>query len=147
MDRAEEEYTVTVGLNPTALAVLKDNLYVANWGSDSISVIEIPSYLVTETIPVAQKPVWIQSGLSGEIYVSIASNNEVSFVYASMGMVTRNITVGDLPSHMAIDTLRRKLYVVNTLSEDVSVIDLVTKKAKTVIQVGRKPHGIAVVGD
>jgi YVTN family beta-propeller protein len=43
--------------------------------------------------------------------------------------------------------LRRKLYVVNTLSEDVSVIDLVTKKAITVIQVGRKPHGIAVVGD
>ena len=147
VDRAEEEYTVTVGLNPTAVAVLKDNLYVANWGSDSISVIEIPSYLVTETIPVAQKPVWIQSGLSGEIYVSISSNNEVSILYASMGMVTRNITVGDLPSHMAIDTLRRKLYVVNTLSEDVSVIDLVTKKAKTVIQVGRKPHGIAVVGD
>ncbi len=79
--------------------------------------------------------------------MSISSNNEVSFLYASMGMVTRNITVGDLPSHMAIDTLRRKLYVVNTLSEDVSVIDLVTKKAITVIQVGRKPHGIAVVGD
>jgi len=53
--------------------------------------------------------------------------------------------VGDLPSHMAMDTPRRKLYVVNRLSEDVSVVDLATKKVKTVIEVGRKPCGIAVI--
>ncbi len=146
----EPKSPVTVGLGPTSVAICEDNLYVANSGSNSISVIDVPSrgdasYRVTATIPVAQRPVWVLSGLSRRIYVSSAGNNEVSFIYASTLMVTRNITVGAFPCHMAIDRLRRKLYVVNSLSEDVSVIDLVTKRVKTVIQVGRKPHGIAVI--
>jgi len=87
---------------------------------------------------------WLVSGLSDRIYVS-GVDNEVSFIYPSMDMTTRNISVGDLPSQMTVDSLRRKLYVVNTMSEDISVIDLATKRLKTVIQVGRRPHGIALI--
>ena len=138
------EDTVTVGFNPTGVAIHQDKLYVTNTGSNSISVIDIPSYSVTKTISLSQKPMWLVSGLSDRIYVSSA-DNEVSFIYPSMDMTTRNISVGDLPSQMAIDSLRRKLYVVNTMSEDISVIDLATKRLKTVIQVGRRPHGIALI--
>ena len=138
------EDTVTVGFNPTGVAIHQDKLYVTNTGSNSISVIDIPSYSVTKTISLSQKPMWLVSGLSGRIYVSSA-DNEVSFIYPSMDMTTRNISVGDLPSQMAVDSLRRKLYVVNTMSEDISVIDLATKRLKTVIQVGRRPHGIALI--
>jgi YVTN family beta-propeller protein len=139
------EHTVTVDLNPTGLAVQDDKLYVANSGSNTVSVIQIGSYSVTKTIPVGQRPLRVQSGLSGWVYVSIANNNEVVFMYTSMDMVTKNVSVGDLPSYMAMDTPRRKLYVVNRLSEDVSVVDLATKKVKAVIEVGRKPCGIAVI--
>lgn len=138
------EDTVTVGFNPTGVAIHQDKLYVTNTGSNSISVIDIPSYSVTKTISLSQKPMWLVSGLSDRIYVSSA-DNEVSFIYPSMDMTTRNISVGDLPSQMAVDSLRRKLYVVNTMSEDISVIDLATKRLKTVIQVGRRPHGIALI--
>jgi YVTN family beta-propeller protein len=141
----EVEGTVTVGLDPRGVAIQEDELYVANWGSNNISVIGMPSHSVTKTIPMAQRPLWVQSGLSGRIYVSNANNNEVSFLSASMGMVTRNVSVGDFPSHMAVDTLRRKLYVVNGLSEDISVINLAPRKVRTVIQVGKKPHGIALI--
>lgn len=138
------EDTVTVGFNPTGVAIHHDKLYVTNTGSNSISVIDIPSYSVTKTISLSQKPMWLVSGLSDRIYVS-GADNEVSFIYPSMDMTTRNISVGDLPSQMAVDSLRRKLYVVNTMSEDISVIDLATKRLKTVIQVGRRPHGIALI--
>lgn len=138
------EDTATVGFNPTGMAIHQDKLYVTNTGSNSISVIDIPSYSVTKTISLSQKPMWLVSGLSDRIYVSSA-DNEVSFIYPSMDMTTRNISVGDLPSQMAVDSLRRKLYVVNTMSEDISVIDLATKRLKTVIQVGRRPHGIALI--
>jgi YVTN family beta-propeller protein len=138
------EGTVTVGFNPTGVAIHQDKLYVTNTGSNSISVIDIPSYLVTKTISLSQKPMWLVSGLSGRIYVSSA-DNEVFFIYPSMDMTTRNISVGDLPSQMAVDSLRRKLYVVNTMSEDLSVIDLKTKRLKTVIQLGRRAHGIALI--
>ncbi len=143
------EDSVTVGFNPTAVAIHQDRLYVNNAGSNSISVIDIPStdirsYSVTKTISLSQKPMWLVSGMSDRIYVS-GADNEVSFIYPSMDMTTRNISVGDLPSQMTVDSLRRKLYVVNTMSEDLSVIDLATKRLKTVIQVGRKPHGIALI--
>ena len=138
------EDTVTVGFNPTGVAIHHDKLYVTNTGSNSISVIDIPSYSVTKTISLSQRPMWLVSGLSSRIYVS-GADNEVSFIYPSMDMTTRNISVGDLPSQMAVDSLRRKLYVVNTMSEDISVIDLATKRLKTVIQVGRRPHGIALI--
>ena len=138
------ENTITVGLNPTGMIIHKNKLYVANSGSNSIYEIDIPSHTVTKTISVGQKPMWLVSGLLDRIYVSNA-NNEVSFIYASMGVTTRNISVGDLPSQMAVDQLRKKLYVVNTLSEDLSVIDLTTRRLKTVIEVGRVPHGIALI--
>lgn len=145
MERGAEEEAVTVGLYPTGLAIHDKKLYVANSGSNNVSVLEIPAYSVTMIIPVGQRPLWIHSGLSGRIYVSIASNNEVAFIYASTDIVPRNILVGDAPSQMAVDTLRKKLYVVNSLSDDLSVIDLTTRKVKTVIQVGKKPHGITLV--
>ncbi|MDA3833625.1 MAG: YncE family protein [Spirochaetales bacterium] len=136
--------TITVGLNPSGMVIYEDTLYVANSGSNSVGVIEIPSYSVTKTIPVGQRPMYLISGLSGNIYVSNANNNEISFIYADMDMVTKNIPVGDLPLQMVVDSLRKKLYVVNTLSEDVSVVDLTTRKTDAVIQVGKKPHGIVL---
>ncbi|MDA3834067.1 MAG: YncE family protein [Spirochaetales bacterium] len=144
VDTGAVEDTVIVGFNPTGMAIHQDKLYVTNTDSNSISVIDIPSYLVTKTILLSQKPMWLVSGLSGRIYVS-NTGNEVSFIYTSMDMTTGNISVGDLPSQMAVESLRRKLYVVNTLSEDLSVIDLTTRRLKTVIQVGRGPHGIAMI--
>jgi YVTN family beta-propeller protein len=145
VDTSAVEHTVMVDLNPGGLAVQDDKLYVANTGSNTVSVIKIASYSVTNTIPVGQRPLRVQSGLSGWVYVSNANNNEIAFIYTSMDMVTKNTSVGDLPSHMSIDTLRRKLYVVNSLSDDVSVIDLATRKVKKIIEVGRKPHGISVI--
>ncbi len=138
------EGTITVGFNPTSVAIHQDKLYVANAGSNNISVINIPSHSVAKTIPVSQKPMWLASGLSGRLYVS-GDNNEISFIHTSMGATTGNISVGDFPSQMAVDILRRKLYVVNTMSEDISVIDITTKRLRTIIQVGRTPHGIALI--
>jgi len=145
VDTSTVENTVTVGFNPTGMVIHEDKLYVANSGSNSIYVLDIPSYTTTKTISVGQKPTWLLSGLREHVYVSNADSNEISFVYPAMGLVTRSVSTGDLPSKMAIDRPRRKLYVVNSMSEDVSVIDLPTYNIKKVIQVGRKPHGIALI--
>lgn len=139
------ENTITVGLNPTGMVIHEDDLYVANSGSNSIYVLDLPSYTITKTISVEQRPAWLLSGLRERVYVSNANSNDISFVYPDMGLVTRRVSVGNLPSKMAIDQLRRKLYVVNSSSEDVSVIDLPTYSIRKVIQVGRNPHGIALI--
>jgi YVTN family beta-propeller protein len=152
------EKTIAVGLNPMGMVIHEDKLededklYVANSGSNSIDVVDIPSYTVTNTISVGQRPTRVFSGLEGRIYVSNANSNEISFVDPRISLVDprislidRKVSVGDLPSEMTIDRLRRKLYVVNSMSEDVSVIDLPTYSIKKVIQVGRTPHGIALI--
>ncbi|MBW1740402.1 MAG: YncE family protein [Deltaproteobacteria bacterium] len=139
------ENTISVGLNPVGMVIHEDTLYVANSGSDNIYAIEIPSYTVTKTISVGQKPSRLLSGLRGHIYVSNANSNEISFVYPAMGLVTRSISTGNLPLEMAIDEWRRKLYVVNSMSEDVSIIDVPTYNIKGMIQVGRNPHGIVLI--
>ncbi|MDY7000491.1 MAG: hypothetical protein SVS15_01750 [Thermodesulfobacteriota bacterium] len=139
------ERTVAVGLHPVGLAVHDGRLYVANRDSNNISVMDIPSYSVATTIPVERDPLWIQSGLSGRIYLSGAGADRVYFIYASTNKVVRDVRAGRGPLHMAVDTLRRKLYVVGNRSDDVSVVDLVTRRVKAVMQVGRRPHGIAVV--
>ncbi len=140
---ASEEFAVTVGLQPTGLAVEGSRLYVANSGSNTISVIQLGSYAVVKTVDVGPMPMKALSGLSGWIYVTHGDSNEVSLYYTSMDMITKNIFVGNLPTHMAMDALRRKLYVVNSLSDTVSVLDLATKKVVGTIEVGRKPYGIA----
>ena len=139
------EKTITVGLNPVGMVIHEDKLYVANSASNSIDVVDIPSYTVTNTISVGQKPTRMLSGLIGRIYVSNANSNEISFVDPRISLVDRNVSAGDLPSEMVIDRLRRKLYVVNSMSEDVSVINLPTHSIKKVIQVGRNPSGIAMI--
>lgn len=141
------EATVTVGLKPSGLAVQDDKLYVTNTGSNTISVVQLGSYAVTKTIDVGQMPMQALSGLSGWVYVSSGNTNEVCFLYTSMEIVTKNVSVGDLPTYMAMDTPRRKLYVVNSLSDTVSVVDLATKKQQAIIEVGRRPHGIAAVAE
>ncbi len=154
IDMYEDNYeqavknTITVGLNPVGMVIHENKLYVANSGSNNIYVMEIPlqpPYRPTKTISVGQRPTRMLSGLIGRIYVSNANSNEISFVDPRISLVDRNVSAGDLPSEMVIDRLRRKLYVVNSMSEDVSVIDLPTYNIKKVIQVGRTPRGIALI--
>jgi len=141
------EATVTVGLSPTGLAVQGDKLYVTNAGSNTVSIIQLGSFVVVKTVDIGQRPMKALSGLSGWIYVTSGDGNEVHFLYRSMELVTKNVPVGDFPTYMVMDTLRRKLYVVNSFSDTVSVIDLATKRAVGLIDVGRRPHGIAAVSE
>ena len=60
-------------------------------------------------------------------------------------VITRNIVVGSSPAGMDVDTIRRKLYVANKLSEDVSVLDIKTERVIKTVPVGKKPHDIVLV--
>ena len=139
------ENTISVGMNPAGMVIHEDTLYVANSGADTIYILDLPSYTKIKTISVGQKPTRLLSGLRGKVYVSNAISNEISFVYPDMGLVSRNVSTGSFPLEMAIDRWRRKLYVVNSRSEDVYVVDLPTYGTRKVIQVGRNPHGLVLI--
>jgi len=141
----EVEDTITVELGPSGLAVQDGKVYVANHDSNTVSVIALGSNAVSKTIAVGQGPVRVQSGLPDWVYVANANSNDCDFIYSRMDMVTQRIAVEDFPRGMGVDTLRRKLYVVNKLSDTVSIVDLASKRVKGTISTGREPHDIAVV--
>ena len=144
--RAEPVRTLRVGLRPTGLAVLDSVLYVANTGSDNISVVEPPSFAVATTIPAPGAPTWVAPCPADRLCVAGAGADQVSLVYAPTRMVLKTLPGGRGPGRMAADLERRKLFVANEDSAEVAVLDLVSGRVRAVLPVGRQPRGVAVPG-
>lgn len=142
--RAAPVRTVRVGQRPGGMTVYNSVLYVANTGSDNLSVVEAPAYTVTTTIPAPHSPLWVAPGHADRLCLTTAASNEVSFVYVPMRMVIKTVAAGRDPGRMATDSMRRKLYVANGDSGEVTVVDLASGRVRAVLPVGRQPRGIAV---
>jgi YVTN family beta-propeller protein len=66
--------TVPVGHSPIMVAVLQDGTraYVANYADSTVSVVNLTSNVVTATIPVVGRPIYIaatQGTPTGKVYV------------------------------------------------------------------------------
>jgi YVTN family beta-propeller protein len=59
--------------------------------------------------------------------------------------VKQYILVGQRPWHMALDPDSSKLYVANGLTNDMTIIDVVSLEAIKSVPVGRLPWGVAVM--
>ena len=71
--------------------------------------------------------------------------NRVAVVNARTYKVEKYILVGQRPWQIAFSPHRRKLYVVNGLTNDITIIDVASQEALKSVPVGRLPWGIAVV--
>ncbi|MEW5772462.1 MAG: hypothetical protein AB1916_02960 [Thermodesulfobacteriota bacterium] len=145
--RAEPVRTLRVGQRPAGLALQGQDLYVANAGSNNLSVVETPAFTVATTIPLPHAPRWVVPGYADRLCVTSAESDEVSLVYAPMRMALKAVPVGQRPGRMATDTERRKLYVAREGAAEVAVVDLAAGRVRAVLPVGRKPRGVAVLGE
>ncbi len=143
--------TVSVGTNPYQLVTVGSLVYVANQGSNSVSVIDSSTNTVTSTITVGAQPYGIayNSG-SKEIYVSNLKGNSVSVIDAdptslTFNTVTHTISVGIEPYYVA--SLGSSIYVTNNISGTVSVIDTGTHAVTATVHVGVAPRGIKAHGN
>jgi YVTN family beta-propeller protein len=119
--------TLTAG-PPTATAELwaaqlAPRVYVANEGSNSISVIDPLANAVVATIPVGNHPIDIVVSPDGAtVYVANAGGNSVSIISAASNTVVKTVTVGSNPVNVSIDPSVGTVYVANAGSNSVSVI-------------------------
>jgi YVTN family beta-propeller protein len=115
-------YQVLVGANPQGLAFNANGsrAYVANADSDTVSVIDLGSRLVTANIPVGSSPYGVAVGPS-KAFVTNFDSDSVSVIDLATNTVTQQIPVGDGPSGIAISRTGA-VYVTNVLSNSVSVI-------------------------
>ncbi len=141
---------ITVGYIPTGINInyKKNLIYVANYGSDSISVIDGNTNKINSTIKVGQNPVDIVvNPLTNKIYVSNNRDNTVSVIDGVTNKKIKDLSVKpinnknshgnndpilDIPINLTFPLLANKLslnpdtnqiYITNTVSNGVMVID------------------------
>ncbi|NOZ24845.1 MAG: hypothetical protein GXO94_01975 [Nitrospirae bacterium] len=165
MKRFEEVARLSVEWNPVALAVDygRGKLYVANHGSDRLSVIDIVgvikgegqgavsniSYVGTTVTGIVVDPVfdriYLLREVPGEIVIIRPFVEDYSAGDTTMPLVTGTVAVGAAPRAMVMDPEARKLYVVNRGADNVTVVDKTAREVEQVIPVGKRPYGIAML--
>jgi YVTN family beta-propeller protein len=141
---------IKVGVYPIFIEVVRfghigDYIYVANLGSNTVSVIDHNNNTVIKTITVGPNPRFIEK-LGDYIYVANSGSNTVSVIDPNKNnTVIKHLAVGDSPVY--IKGYNNTVYVANYDSNTVSVID--PNKNNTVIKnitVGKSPSFIETVG-
>ncbi|NPV66142.1 MAG: hypothetical protein HPY64_03230 [Anaerolineae bacterium] len=165
--------TLPVPDSPAGLALWGDFLYVTHFKDGALSLLYRPTGQVADTVrgtPDSRlsPTVWV-SPFDGRAYVPATRANAANpvltfdttvfpvvnaFQLSDMRLLRQDrvaLGVADrpvsLPFDLLFDRARRRLWVVNAGSNDVSVIDLATGFAVANIPVGNNPRGIVTTSD
>jgi YVTN family beta-propeller protein len=142
-----------VGVGVFGVAITPDgkHAYVANQGSNNVSVIDTASNTVVgPPIPVGNGPFGVAITPDGKhVYVANGNTTNVSVIdTASNTVVGTPIPVGISPSGIAITPDGQHVYVANASNNNdgnVSVIDTATNTVATTVAVGGFPFGVGIM--
>ena len=139
--------TIPVGTSPVAVAAdpITNKVYVANFVSNTVTVIDGKTNQMISNIPVGKSPNWVAiNSRMGKVYVVNSVSDTVSVINETTDKVIKTIPVGRNPVGVALNLGNGRLYVVNAGSKSVSVIDGSFDGIVSSISVGASPLGVAV---
>ena len=141
--------SVKVGSVPVAVdySVAAGKLYVANQGSNNVSIIDLKTESVTATTTVGLSPSGIWVDESGNVYVANQGGNSLSVIKAGSDLASELIPVQTLPVAVAGSAITGSVYVVNQGSNSVSVVNPATSSVTETVIVGTGPSAIVVHPD
>ena len=152
-------FDAPVGHKPYACALhpLNDQLYVTNWGGDTVSILNAHTGSLIASIEVEAKPNDILMTPNGKtIFVANGDRNSVSVIDAATDRVLEQVDVsfrstklpGTMPNALALGSNGKTLYVANADNNSVAVVDVSNPNRSTVlgfIPTGWFPTGLAVI--
>ena len=144
--------TIPVGMQPEGIAVNPSLgvAYVADSGSDAVSVLDTTANTVMVTgFPVGSAPQSVAVGPSPTytVFVTDYGSNTVSVVGVDVHGLPyglTNVVVGSNPWGIAVNQLTNRVYVTNSGSGTVSVLNGSTYAMVATIKVGSTPEGITI---
>ncbi|HSW06984.1 PQQ-dependent catabolism-associated beta-propeller protein [Aquabacterium sp.] len=147
---------IKVGKRPRRMTITPDGkeLWVTNELDASVSIVTIADHSVAGTLKFQVKgaraeditPVGITMTRDGKrAFVSLGKANHVAFIDVPARKVTDLVLVGKRAWNVTLDKAEKQLWVVNGLSDDVTVVDVAGAKAIKSIPVGRVPYGLVIV--
>ena len=151
---------IPVDVNPYELVFTPDGntLFVSNWASNSVSVIDPEKNRVAGTIEVGSNPNDMKLSDDGRLFVACSNDNTVHVIDANTRKkievisttVTPQAPEGSTPDALAIDQKRHFLYVANADNNDVAVVNIAERKHSEVIgfiPTGWYPSALALSRD
>lgn len=140
--------TTPITATITARPLSSDFAYVANYGSNNVSVVSTLSNTVIATIPVGTKPFGVSVNPNSTlVYITNEGSNSVSVIDALTNTVTATIPVGQNPRGVTVSPDGKRVYVTDFGENKVSVINALTNTVISTITVGQGPYGVAVTPD
>lgn len=147
---------IKAGKRPRRFATTPDGaqLWVTNELDASVTVIDTAKLEVLGTIAFEVKgarktditPVGITMSRDGKrAFVGLGRANHVAFVDVATRKVTDQVLVGKRAWGLGLDAAEKTLYVVNGLSDDLTIVDVASAKPLKTVKVGRVPHSVMVV--
>jgi YVTN family beta-propeller protein len=131
-----------------SLIVNAQTAYITNFGTNTVSVINVATNTVIDSVVVGNSPYGVCVHPDGsKVYIANSGNKTISVINTATNTVTATITVGDTPSGIAISPDGSKVYVVNHASNTVNIINTTTNAVTDTISVGSGPLGICVSPD
>lgn len=122
----------------------KGEVFVANHGTDNVSVVSDGTVSVVAAVQVGLSP-WAltyDSG-KGEVFVANYGAGSVSVISDTTNSVVTTISVGSEPIGLVYDSGQGEIFVTNYGSDNVSVISDATNQVVRSIPVGVYPFGLA----
>jgi serine/threonine protein kinase, bacterial len=119
--------------------------YVANTGSNSVSVVDTVRHTVTATTAVGRHPVGVAVDPSTRtVYVTNYDDSSVSVIDIASNTVIASVGVGSHPGGVVVDPDARIAYATNGDNSSVSVIDVTTHTVTATVPTGKGPSRVAI---
>ncbi|HEV2782863.1 MAG TPA: PxKF domain-containing protein [Actinophytocola sp.] len=127
-----------------AAATPTTRAYLANFGTNTVTVVDTTSNSVIATIPVGVRPFDLAVDPAGtRVYLTTNGSDSVSVIDPASNTVTAAIPVGGYPWRVAVDPTGTRVYVTNIFSDSVSVIDPGSNTVTATIPVGGASEAVA----
>jgi len=147
-DVVERSITTTQrGSHMVTLAGKGTRAWVANRGSDSLSLYDLPGLKLVRTFKVGPGPEGIAVSPNGRFIVtSLQGAGQVAVVDASRSSVLTRLPAGEAPIRVLFPAASPMAIVSNRGSDDVTFIDVAARHVIATVPVGKRPGGMAVNG-
>jgi YVTN family beta-propeller protein len=142
-----------VGEGPLGLALdaKGEKLFVADWYTSLVHVVDVEKREVTGTITVGKSPSGMVASPDGQwLYVANRESDTLSAVNLATMKSEMEIPVGKAPFGVSYDTNGPegpRLLIANVQSADVSVVDPVARRETGRLKVRAFPYAVAVTKD
>jgi len=136
--------TITTGSEPQGLAVADNQLYIAESGNNSISIVDLNNLSSQSQSMVGFEPRRLL-GIGNQLYVSNYRDGSLSVLLPGQLGVVQDIFDLGRPLEMAYDLFYRRVYVTDEDSAALTVINATSNQLLGRIYLGARPFGLAVI--